>query len=89
MWFSKAIIHRAIHLMHATQFAISNHAPNIFPSALMFQAQQVSKNNNNNSSRSTSPRAMPPGHQALQSTRQYVTDKVVVEFPKLLWFFLT
>ena len=42
MWFSKATIHRAIHLMHASQFAICHQAPNIFPSAPMFQAQQVS-----------------------------------------------
>ena len=81
MWFSKAIIHRAIRLMHASQFAICLLAPHICSTAPMSQAQQASTKG---SSRSTRPRAMSPHHQALQSTRQYVMDKVMVELQKLL-----
>ena len=83
MWFSKAIIHCAIRLMHISQFAISHLAPNIVPSAPMFQAQQASTRN---FSLSTRPRAMTAGHQALQSTRQYVMDKVMLEFPNFYGF---
>ena len=78
MWFSKAIIYCAIRLMHVSQFAICHLAPNIFPSAPMFQAQQASTRG---FSQSIWLRAMSPGHQVLQSTRLYVIDKIMVEFP--------
>ena len=84
MWFLKAIIHRAIRLIHASQFAICNLAPHICPGAPMFEAQQK---NTRGSSRSTSPCAMSPAHQALRSTHQYVMDKIIMKFPKLLWVF--
>ena len=83
MWFSKAINHCAIRLMHVSQFAHCHLALNILPSAPMFQAQQASTRG---FSQSIKPRAMSPGHQALQSTRQYVMDKIMVEFPNFNGF---
>ena len=41
MWFSKAIIHCAICMMHASQFAICHLAPHSFQGAQMFQAQKA------------------------------------------------
>ena len=69
--------------MHVSQFAICHLAPNIFPNAPMFQAQQASIRGFNQSTR---PRAMSPGNHSLQSTRQYVMDKVMVEFPNFYGF---
>ena len=69
--------------MHVSKFAICHLAPNIFPSAPKFQAQPASIRR---FSQSTTLRAMSPGHQALQSTRQYVMDKVMVEFPNFYGF---
>ena len=67
----KAIIHRAIRLMHTT----------------FFQAHQCFKHNR----RAQNAPVKAPGraqcHQPLQSTRQYVMDKVMAEFPKFLWVF--
>ena len=83
MWFSKAMIHCAIRLMHVSQFAMCHLAPNICSSAPMFQAQEASTRC---FSQSTRPRAMSPGNQALQLTHQYVMDKVMVEFPKFYGF---
>ena len=80
MWFSKAIVHRAIHLMMASQFAICHLAPDNFPNAPMFQAQQASIEC---STKITKSRAMFPGHKTLFSTRQYVINNVITEFPKL------
>ena len=84
MSLSKSIIHRAIRLMHASQFAICHLAPHIFQCAQMFQAQQASTKG---SSRSARPRAMSSVLQALLSTRLYVKDKIIMEFPKFVWFF--
>ena len=58
--------------------------PTFFLCAQMFHAQQDSTKG---SSRSSRPRLMSSDHQALQSTCQYVKDKIMVKFPKFLWFF--
>ena len=82
MWILKAIINRAIHQMHAFKFVICHLAPHSFQVAQMFQAQQASTKC---SSRSTRPRAMSPGDQALLKG-QYDMDKIIVELPKFLLF---
>ena len=77
-------MNRAIRLMHALKFVICHLAPHILPGAPMFQAQLASTKT---STRRTRPRAMSLGHLELQAKSQYVMDKVIVEFPKFLWFF--
>ena len=62
--------------MRVSEFAICHLAPNIFPNAQMFQAQQASTIGFN---QSTKPRAMSPGNQALQSTRQYIMYKIILK----------
>ena len=69
IWFSKAIIHCAIRLMHLSQFAICHLAVKIFPSAPMFQAQQASTRGFNQSIR---PRAMEPSHQATRNVHYHI-----------------
>ena len=64
-------------MMHASRIAMCHMTPLSFQGAKMFEAQHASTKGSN---RSTRPRASTTGHQALQSTRQYVMDKVMMEF---------
>ena len=82
MLFSKAIIHCIIYLMHASQIAICHLALQFSMCTIVLSTTCEQ----NSSSQSTRPRAMSPGRQPLQSTRQYVMDKVMVEFLKFIWF---